>query len=70
MPVLRYVDDYFSADRPETAEHATGIFARLAKLFLGAEAIAEGKLEHGDFVARRYRTQASPGQGAQVVGND
>ena len=28
LPVLRFVDDYFAAEREEVAEHAMKIFAR------------------------------------------
>lgn len=47
LPVYRYVDDFFGIERPETAEHAMNVFARLVRLLLGQTAIAERKLEHG-----------------------
>ena len=47
IPVLRYVDDFFSADRPKCAAHAKDIFARLVRAVLGNSAIAAHKLEHG-----------------------
>ena len=47
IPVLRYVDDYFSADRPELVEHAMQCFARLTRILLGQTSIADRKLEFG-----------------------
>ena len=47
IPVLRYVDDYFSADRRELVEHAMQCFARLVRLLLGCTSIADRKLEFG-----------------------
>ena len=47
IPVLRYVDDYFSVERCETNEHAMTCFARLVRALLGQSAIAERKLECG-----------------------
>ena len=32
MPLLRYVDDYFSADRERAAEHSMKVFARYQSL--------------------------------------
>ena len=47
LPVLRYVDDYFAAERSETVHQAMSIFAKLVRLMLGESAIAERKLEMG-----------------------
>lgn len=44
----RFVDDYFTADRAECAEHAKQCFARLVRCMLGATAIAERKLQHAN----------------------
>ena len=46
--VLRFVDDFFTADRSECAAHAKRIFARLVKCLLGPTAIAEHKLMHAN----------------------
>ena len=48
IPVFRYVDDYFSADRPKCAEHAMTCFARLVRAILGEDAISERKLQVGN----------------------
>ena len=47
IPVLRYVDDYFSADRGDLVEHAMQCFARLIRALLGWSSIADRKLEFG-----------------------
>ena len=47
MPVFRYVDDFFAAERSATAEHSMQVFARLTRLLLGQSAIADRKLEFG-----------------------
>ena len=47
IPVLRYVDDYFSAERRELAEHAMQCFARLTRILLGQTSIADRKLDFG-----------------------
>ena len=47
LPVLVYVDDFFSPERPVTMKHAMSVFARLVKLLLGPDAIASHKLECG-----------------------
>ncbi len=44
---LRYVDDFFGPERAETAEHGLQCFARLVRVLLGADAVAEGKLVAG-----------------------
>lgn len=43
----RYVDDMFSADRPECVEHALDCMKRLVRALLGHDAVAESKAEHG-----------------------
>ena len=48
LPVLLYVDDYFSLDREVNAESAMQIFARLVRVCLGGDAIADRKLESGN----------------------
>ena len=47
IPLLRYVDDYFSAERAECCQHAMLCFARLVRCVLGSCAIADKKLEWG-----------------------
>ena len=47
IPVLRYVDDYFSADRKELAEHAMQCFARLTRILLGCTSVSDRKLDFG-----------------------
>jgi len=47
IPVLRYVDDYFSADRPELVEHAMQCFARLTRILLGGTSVSDRKLDFG-----------------------
>ena len=47
LPILRYVDDYFSVGRQECVEHSMHCFARLVQLILGKHAIATKKLEWG-----------------------
>ena len=44
VPLLRYVDDYFTIDRAEYSEHCMYCFARIVRCLLGAEALAEHKL--------------------------
>lgn len=44
LPLLRYVDDYFSADRAACAMHAMLCFARLVRCLLGPCAVSERKL--------------------------
>ena len=48
IPVFRYVDDYFAAERKELMKHAMECFARLVRAVLGLTAISERKLEYGD----------------------
>ena len=45
--MLRYVDDYFSAERAECCQHAMLCFARLVRCVLGSCAISDKKLEWG-----------------------
>ena len=45
LPLLRYVDDLFSADRPSCAAHAMSCFARVVRAIMGASAIQERKLK-------------------------
>lgn len=47
LPVLRYVDDYFSPDRSGAVEHAKLCFARIIRAALGSSAVADSKLAHG-----------------------
>eukprot|EP00974_Lingulodinium_polyedra_P099780 9666187-Lingulodinium_polyedra.AAC.1 len=48
LPALRYVDDFFGAEPSETARHALGCFARVARAVSGASALAEAKLAWGN----------------------
>jgi len=48
LPSLRFVDDFFTADRSECVAHAKRIFSRLVKCLLGPTAIAEHKLMHAN----------------------
>jgi hypothetical protein len=45
IPLLRYVDDYFSMDTEELAAHAMTCFARVVRALLGTGAVADSKLE-------------------------
>ena len=47
LPILRFVDDYFSGERAAIVSHAKHCFARLVRALLGLSAIANSKLEHG-----------------------
>ena len=47
LPMLRFVDDFFTAAPEECAEHAMNIFARLVRSLLGCTAISQTKLEFG-----------------------
>ena len=47
LPVLRYVDDYVSPERAKNMKHSMGCFARLARLLLGPDSIADAKMECG-----------------------
>ena len=44
IPLLRYVDDLFSADRSQCAEHAMMCFARLVRAISGSSSVQERKL--------------------------
>ena len=48
IPMLRYVDDFFSADRLVSADKAMDVFARLVRCCLGKTAVANDKLECGN----------------------
>ena len=47
LPVLRYVDDFFTAEREESAAHAMMCFARFVRMLLGVTAIEAKKLDYG-----------------------
>ena len=47
MPLMRYVDDYFSPERSACARHAMHCFARLVRCLLGPSAISDKKLDSG-----------------------
>ena len=47
IPVLRYVDDFYGADRHECIEGALDALARLVRACLGESAIAKHKCEVG-----------------------
>ena len=47
LPVFRFVDDFFSADRPGCAHHALDCFARITRAILGKEALQERKMKCG-----------------------
>jgi hypothetical protein len=47
LPLYRYVDDYFAADRPETVEHGLSTFVRLVRAILGPSSISNSKVECG-----------------------
>ena len=47
LPVMRYVDDFFSVARKNLAETAMNIFARLVRVCMGTSAIAAHKLGQG-----------------------
>ena len=44
LPVLRFVDDYFSVEDPRAAEHGMQCFARLVRCLLGPTSVASHKL--------------------------
>jgi len=76
LPVSRYVDDYFSLDRPGAAAHAMQCFARIVRAALGSEAVADAKLAHGAqlvvlglllFLCAGRALRAGGRQAAQVV---
>ena len=43
IPVLRFVDDFFSSEPPSTAAHAASCFTRFVELLLGSGAVAAHK---------------------------
>ena len=47
LPVLRYVDDFFTAEREESAAHAMMCFARFVRMLLGETTIEAKKLDYG-----------------------
>jgi len=47
MPILRYVDDYFSVDTAENVEHGLRCFTRVIRAIMGTGSLAERKLEFG-----------------------
>jgi hypothetical protein len=47
LPLLRYVDDFFALDKKGCEVHAMECFARLVRVLLGSDAIADRKLEAG-----------------------
>ena len=47
IPVLRYVDDFFTADRPACVKHAMECVVRVIRALLGPSSIAERKVECG-----------------------
>ena len=48
LPVLRYVDDFFGADRPQDTEHAMHCFKRIVRALMGPDAIKKEKLQFGN----------------------
>ena len=48
LPVLRYVDDYFSAESPTCCKHSMHVFAKLITAVLGSTAISKHKLKWGN----------------------
>ena len=48
LPVLRYVDDYFSAEEEASCRLSMEVFARLVRALLGGTAISESKLQCGN----------------------
>jgi hypothetical protein len=48
LPLARYVDDFFAADRQEDAEHALECFAQVVRAVLGADALSADKMEYGN----------------------
>ena len=47
IPILRYVDDFFSAEAQDSVAHAMQVFARLVRVCLGTDAVAPKKLMFG-----------------------
>lgn len=71
LAVLQYVDDFFGPERAATMSNAVDIFARLVRVLLGPDAIAEAKLECGrslcilgvDLTMSRRGFQCRPAKG-------
>ena len=62
LPVLRYVDDFFSVERKGLAEHADQCFARLVRALLGPSAMQDRKMAWGPSIVilgLRVRSSAS-----------
>ena len=62
LPVLRYVDDFFSAERKGLAEHADQCFARPVRALLGPSAMQDRKMTWGPSIVilgLRVRSSAS-----------
>jgi hypothetical protein len=47
LPVLRYVDDFYAAERQELADHAAQCFARLCRMLLGSDSLKDAKIASG-----------------------
>ena len=47
FPVLRYVDDLFSVDRPESVAHSLECLARLVRAIMGPDAMKPKKMSFG-----------------------
>jgi hypothetical protein len=48
LPALRFVDDFFAADRKDSVGTAKNCLARIVRAILGPTALAARKLEHGN----------------------
>ena len=57
LPVLRFVDDYFAAEREDVVKHSLGIFARYTYIFhisfVLDSACCSGSCQVGKSSARR-----------------
>ena len=42
LPLFRYVDDFYSTDRPACAAHALSCFARMVRAIMGPESLPIG----------------------------
>ena len=47
IPILRYVDDFFSLDRHENVAHSLACFARVVRCLLGSSALSDEKMGFG-----------------------
>ena len=45
--MLRYVDDYVGPEHSKNLKHSLSCFARLTRILLGADSIADAKMEYG-----------------------